>query len=319
MLYARRMARASDDSDYRELGIIPLLSKSVTLVAMLLASVAGLFCNTSLAETSARGSTASTIAHPELAPIGVQLDGYILRPDLLYSVNYTDNIFATESNTEDGFITQLIPSLAANSQWSRHALNFNAFVLRSRNIDFSSEDYTDWELAVDGLIDISQKSDLSLGASTGLEHVERSSPDDTRGTSPTEFDKHSFFTRYAYRTGRTRTSLRLNVVRKEYEDTNAIRFGVPVTLPTSDRDRYEYNLRLRVGYVYVADQQVFASLEKNVRDYDSRQTFSGFDRSSDGYKFLLGSTFDYHGILLGEVAAGYRSQDYNSPSQDLDR
>ncbi len=269
------------------------------------------------AEDTIRGSTAATMPHPELAPKGIRHGSFILFPDIIYSLDYTDNIFATESNTQSGFVSEIIPSIFANSDWNKHALNFSAFALKSTNHEFSSEDYTDWNVRADGVIDISRDSSLSLGASTGIEHVPRSAPDDTRGVEPTAYDKHSFFTRYSHRSGRLVGVIKLNLARREYRDVDAIRLGRPVTLDLSDRDRTETRLKLRIGYRHIANEQVFVSIEGIDRDYDSRRTFSGRDQSSTGVKFLLGSSFDYHGIILGEVAIGYRTHDYKQPSEDI--
>ena len=295
----------------------PVSLKTITIRVIALISLFAAVSTAYAAEDTIRGSTAATMPHPELAPMGVHHGSFIFLPGIAYSLNYTDNIFATESNTQSGFISEIIPSISANSDWNKHALNFSAFALRSINHEFSSEDYTDWNVQADGLIDISHKSSLSLGASTGVEHVARSAPDDTRGVEPTEFDRTSVFSRYSHTTGRVVSAINLNITRKDYQDVEAIRLGMPVTLDLSDRDRTESRLKFRIGYRYIASQQVFVSLESFGRDYDSTRTLSGFDQSSTGLKFLLGSSFDYHGIILGEVAVGYRTQDYEQPYEDI--
>jgi hypothetical protein len=311
------MVTASHYIEFYGLARFPVSLKTITTQAIIIISLFAPISIAYAAEDTIRGSTAATMPHPELAPTGIHHGGFILLPGIVYSLNYTDNVFATESNTESGNISQLIPSISANSNWNKHALNFSAFALKSVNHKFSSEDYTDWEVQADGLIDISHKSSLSLGASTGVDHVPRGTPDDTRGVEPTEYDRTSIFSRYSHRTGRVVSAINLNIMRKEYQDADAIRLGIPVTLDLSDRDRTESRLKLRIGYRYIANQQVFVSVEGFDRDYDNRRSLSGRDQSSTGVKVLLGSSFDYHGILLGEVAMGYRTQDYKQPSEDI--
>ena len=317
MLYARHMVTASHYIEFYGLARFPVLLKTITTQTIIIISLFAPISIAYAAEDTIRGSTAATMPHPELAPMGIRHGGFILLPGIIYSLDYTDNVFATESNRQSGFISEIIPSISANSDWNKHALNFSAFALKSKNHEFSSEDYTDWDVQADGLIDISHKSSLSLGASTGVDHVPRGTPDDTRGVEPTEYDKTSVFSRYSHRTGRVVSAINLNILRKEFQDVDAIQLGIPVTLDLSDRDRTESRLKLRIGYRYIANQQVFVSVEGFDQDYDNTRAFSGRDQSSTGVKVLLGSSFDYHGILLGEVAMGYRTQDYQDPSEDI--
>jgi len=319
MLYARHMFTPLQNSD-RHLSVrLPVLLKTIATGAITLISLYAILNTAYATEDTARGSTATTIPHPELAPMGIRRGSFTLFPNLIYSLNFVDNVFATESNTESSYVSEIIPSISANSDWNNHALNFRATVIDSTNNKFSSEDYTDWNLEADGIIDISRDTLLSLGAATGLQHIARSAPDDARGVEPTEFDRTSFFTRYSHRSGRLVSAINLNLVRKEYQDVDAIRLGIPVTLDTSDRDRTESRLRLRTGFRYVGDEQVFFSLEGFDRNYDTTRNFSGLDQSSTGLEALVGASFDYHGIVLGEFAVGYRTQDYQQPLEDIHR
>ena len=129
--------------------------------------------------------------------------------------------------------------------------------------------------------------------------------------------KTAFFTRYSQYFGRIDTSINLNVLRKTFRDVPAIRLDIPVIIDNSDRDRTEYTLRLRGGYKYVGDEQYFIQVKRYQRDYDEIQKFTGIDRSSTGIEASLGASFDYHGLLLGELSVGYRSQQYQHPLPDI--
>jgi hypothetical protein len=133
----------------------PVSLNTITTWAIILISLFTPFSAAYAAEDTIRGSTAATMPHPELAPMGIHHGGFILLPGIVYSLNYTDNVFATESNTQPGYISEIIPSISANSDWNKHALNFGASALKSKNHEFSSEDYTDWDVQADGIIDIS--------------------------------------------------------------------------------------------------------------------------------------------------------------------
>lgn len=45
-------------------------------------------------------------------------------------------------------------------------------------------------------------------------------------------------------------------------------------------------------------------------------TFNALDRESDGYLSEVGTDLDLTGVLFGDVAVGYKSQDYADPRLD---
>lgn len=285
----------------------------IIVAGFLLATITSAFA----AEDTIRGRTATTMPHPELSPYGIQNGSIVYFPSAAYSFGYNDNVFGTNTDKQSSYISEFTPSISANSSWSRHALNFNATASFGKNHSFPSEDYTDWNLGADGVLEIRHDINLFAGLDFGHEHVDRTAPDDSQGIEPTEFDKASFFTRYTQIFGRFAGIIGLNIVRKEYDDVEAIRFGFPVTIDNSDRDRTEYRLRLRGSYQYVGRERVFLSIKAFESDYDSIRAFNGRDKSSTGLETTVGTAFDYHGILVGEISVGYRSQNYNDPLPDI--
>ena len=269
------------------------------------------------AEDTIRGSTATTMPHPELSAYGIQNGGFVFFPSAVYSFGYNDNVFATETDKESSYVSELTPSITANSIWGRHALNFDATASFGQNHSFPSEDYTDWNLGADGMLEIRHDIDFFAGIDFGHDHVARTAPDDLRGIEPTEFDRASFFARYAQQFGRMAGTMALNIINKEYDDVEAIRFGFPVIIDNSVRDRTEYKLRMRGSYQYVGKERVFISITAYETDYDSIGA-NGRNKSSTGLETAVGADFDYHGILVGEISVGYRSQNYQDPLPDID-
>ncbi len=269
------------------------------------------------AEDTIRGRTATTMPHPELSPYGIQNGGFVYSPSAVYSFGYNDNVYATKNDKESSYISEFTPSISANSIWSRHALNFDATASFGKNHSFPTEDYTDWSLGADGMLEIRHDIKLFAGVGFGHEHVDRTAPDDSRGIEPTEFDRASFFTRYTQKFGRMAGTMALNIVNKEYDNVEGIRFGFPITIDNSTRDRTEYRLRMRGSYQYVGKERVFLSITAFETDYDSVGA-NGRDKSSTGLEPAVGADFDYHGILVGVISVGYRSQDYHDPLPDID-
>jgi len=270
------------------------------------------------AEDTIRGTTASTMPHPELSPYGIQRGGYSFHPSFNYRTSYNDNIFATETDKKSSRVSKYTPGIAAISNWGRHSLDFNASASIGENHRYSSEDYTDWILETNGKVDIRHDMKFIAGASVGHNHVDRASPDETRADEPTEFDQSRLHASYRQTFGRFTAGANLNLVRNEYDDGEDSSFGVPITIDNSVRDRTQTRLRLRGSYNHVGNQSVFLSIEGFDRDYDESNPPGGIDRSSTGLESQVGLNFDYHGILLGEVSIGYRDQNYKDSVPDID-
>lgn len=295
-----------------------VISKSTLVSALIPAFLVATINDSHAAEDTIRGTTASTMPHPELSPFGLHKDSFIFLPSVTYSLSYDDNVFGTKTDTESSYVSDITPSITASSNWNNHALSFSAVSSLGKNHSFSSEDYLDWDIGTDGSLDLRHDIKLSAGASIGHDHIERTAPDDVRGVEPTEFDKRRIYLRYSQKFGRMVGSANLNIIDKAFEDVDAISLGVPFEIDNSIRDRTEYTLRLRGAFQYVGDEQVFISIKGFERDYDKLAPFNDRDKSSTGLETSVGASFDYHGTLLGEISLGYRAQDYNDPLPDIE-
>ena len=246
----------------------------------------------------------------EFAPIGAHHGGFIVYPELIYSLNYDDNILATSSNKESSYVSQLIPSVSARSNWNNHALNFNASSTMVKNHDFSSEDVIDLTLSTDGKLDISRNKKLFSGITLSRKHISRTTPNDFRGIEPTQFNSYRIFTRYQQQSGRYINTVNLSVTEKKFRDVLAIRQNLPVLISTSDRDRTEVELNYRAGYQYIRNDQIYLSVRHFFKDYNKIQSATGFDLNSGGLEISAGASFEYNDLISGDLSLGYRKQNY---------
>ncbi|MDQ4136065.1 MAG: outer membrane beta-barrel protein, partial [Pseudomonadota bacterium] len=92
-----------------------------------------------------------------------------------------------------------------------------------------------------------------------------------------------------------------------YEDA---RLTDGTILDQSDRDRTQYEARLRTGYELKPGWVPFVEGIADTRVYDRRVNDAGFRRSSEGLGARAGSTFEITPLLTGEASAGYMTRDY---------
>lgn len=259
-------------------------------------------------DTVPRGTTVLERKRPELDPLGVRVGSFLIFPALEVREEYSDNIFASDTNEEEDFITRLLPKLRIESDWNNHALAFFASGDIGRHLDNSSEDYEDFRLGGAGRLDVRRGTWLRARAEFENRHEERSSPDDVGGVEPTDYDRYLGGIEGFHRLNRVNFTLGGTVVHYDFDD---VRTGIGTTINNDDRDRDEYELSMRVGYELVPNYEAFVRAAYLVRDYRAGVDDSGLDRDSDGFEIVGGVEIDFGGITFGEFFLGYRRQEYD--------
>ena len=163
----------------------------------------------------------------------------------------------------------------------------------------------DFSLAANGRLDVLRSTALNGGLGFSREHEERGSPDDVDGREPTIFYVLGGQAGVSHRFNRVWGDLTQEVRHLDFDDTPALGGG---DINNDDRDRMEYNTRLRVGYDAHADASAFIQLGFNVEDYDNTPDDEGFDRDSYAYAVDVGTSFDVTGVIFGEVFAGVQQE-----------
>jgi hypothetical protein len=261
-----------------------------------------------------RGETVSGRSRPEYDPLGVRLGGFLLFPQLGLYEAFNDNIFATNDDEKSDFITNIVPVLSLQSDWSRHAIGLAAGANSAKYADFTRQDYTDYFVNFNGRVDITGDSALFLGGGYAERHDLPGDPnaaDDVR--EPTPYNILNGFGRYTQTFGRFRATLDSTIDRFTYED-DVLRDGDRRS--NAEDDRTVYAGGVRVGYEVMPDYEAFVRASGNHRSYDKDDNIGIIDRSSTGYSTVAGLALDLGGILFGELYIGYLEQIYESDQFD---
>ena len=263
-----------------------------------------------------RGETVTNRPRPELDPLGVRAGGLFIYPRLGLQEFYNDNIFYTDSDEEDDFITLISPRVDVTSDWTKHAFDLYAKAAIGRYADQTDEDFEDFSVGTNGRLDITQRANLRAGVSYDRLHEGRGSPDDVRrvpgsaAVEPTLFDVGSVFLTYRQVLGRFLLESGGVVDRLGYDNVGTEAGGIIIN---DDRDRAIYAGNLKIGYEFMPGYTAFARGEVDYRRYDNLCCDADLvDRDSEGYLIEVGTDFDVTAVLFGDVAIGYRSQDYDN-------
>jgi len=292
---------------------LPMSAPMSVPVPMSAALAFGLAFVFGLGEASAQylspGETVRDRARPELDAKGMRAGGFMLFPTLDLEEAFDDNIFKADNGTVDDYILSLKPALSVNSQWSRHALNFLAGAETAFYADNDDENYTDYNFSADGRVDIRRDTHFEVDAGFSQNHEDRGSPDDANGVDPGEYTRMEFGGSFSHRFNRVSIEPLFKASQLDYDD---VRTSSGSTVNNDDRDRDEFSVGSRLGYMIVPDKyEAFVRFTYNQRDYDANLDDNGFNRDSDGFEAVVGTAIDFGGVTFGDVYVGYTQQKYD--------
>ncbi len=259
-----------------------------------------------------RNISVSERPKPEYQTNGIDLGGFILRPELVTGLKYSDNIFALRTNPVDDVIFKFNPSAVIQSKWSVHSLAFHASVDHNEYLDLSSESYTDLTFGSDARLDAGQGIGFGFGAQyQALNEPRTSSSSPANTTKPIEYDLVSLYANASREVNRIRVKAAIGLRDYDYKDGALVGGGVA---DQDDRDRAVLDLSGRVGYAVSPDTSVFVEVGYNDRYYDLQPPATPLNRDSDGYQVLVGANFDLSALVRGEIAIGYLDQRFEDPT-----
>ncbi|AWK86575.1 outer membrane beta-barrel protein [Azospirillum thermophilum] len=287
-------------------------SSTLSVLALALATT-GLSSLPGAAPASAqdlqRGETVLERRRPEVEQLGIRAGSFNILPRLETGVTYDSNVFATSSNRRDDYIWVVRPRLDIRSDFSSHALNFSALANAGRYSDYTSENYTDYQVQADGRFDVSRNGSLDGALFHRRNHEGRGDTDSFTGNAePVVYRVSGGEAGYTQRFNRIRARLAGHANYYEYDDTPLNAGGVS---RQGDRDRWEYAGTGRVGYEFMDGYETFIQGTYSWTRHRMDRDFSGVNRDSDGYEIVAGLSTDLTGLITGEVYAGYLAKNYD--------
>lgn len=283
---------------------------SILLAAGSVAVLTALATPSAHAQDESRTTTVTGRSRPELDPLGVRAGGFIIFPNATISESFDDNIFATDTDTVNDLITNIVPAIVVKSTWRSHEIKMFANADIAFHADRSAEDYQDVTLGAEARLDVLRDLAISAGLTFAGLHESRGSADEVDGNEPTEFDRLYATLGVAGRLNRISLSVEGGVTRLDYDDA-VDSSGV---INNDDRDRDSYELVVRGGYEIVPEYEGFARIALSTTDYEDALDDSGLNRDSDGIEVAVGARIDVTGVIFGDVFVGYLARDYDDSS-----
>jgi hypothetical protein len=234
---------------------------------------------------------------PEYDPLGMRFGGFNLHASLDLGLTSTDNLFAEETGEDEDTIFTAGLRGRLSSDWSRHALAFEAGGTTVSHDDFSSEDHDTAFAGASGRLDIGARSNLSARARFAHEVEPRNDPDaPAQGIPLVEYDRTELAASAQHTFNRFRVTGTVAQAQNEYDGAQSVRdFD-----ETSLTGRVEAELTPRIG--------LLAQATTDERDYDNTPALS-----SEGQTYLVGATINFTDLMQGEIALGHFEREYDLP------
>ena len=253
-------------------------------------------------------------SQPEFDPLPIRTDGFEISPEVSFTAGTTSNLFATSENEVDDYFLGVVPSIALNSTWSRHALGLRGRVDHIEYGDTSSESRTNLNLGADGRIDVSREVNL-FGAFQADDLTEPRSNIASldNATEPVEYTRVGGEAGLQYQSGRLRLRGAVGLESFDYDD---VELDNGLFQDQDFRDRDVTSVVARTSYAVERDWAVFAEIDYSEADYDAPNIFTALNRDFSSASLRVGTDFELRNLIRGDIGIGAFQSEYDDATVD---
>ncbi|MDF1735586.1 MAG: outer membrane beta-barrel protein [Minwuia sp.] len=246
----------------------------------------------------------------EYQPNGARVGSFTIFPSLTVGLEYTDNAFLEDTNTEDDTIARVRPGILARSNLKRHeivaAVNGN-MAFHSNNSDDNTYDYN---ARLGGTIEASRALRILPEVSYRAGSEPRGD-DNVNGLAaePSTFDVMAGKAKAIYKAGRVTLE---GGAGAQYSDFNDIEITGGGKVAQDDRDRLRINTEAKIGYEFRSKTDVFVSGTYSMIDFDNVDPTVGQKRDSDIVTVTAGISHRPTARTEATIGAGYITQNFDN-------
>lgn len=246
----------------------------------------------------------------EYQPNGARVGSFTVFPSLTVGLEYTDNAFLEDTNTEDDTIARVRPAILARSNFKRHevvaSLTGNA-AFHENNDDDNTFDYN---ARLGGTIEATRALRI-------LPEVSYTAGSEQRGDNnvnnlaaePSTFDVMAGKVKAIYKAGRVSLEAGAGAAYSDFNDIDITGGG---TASQDDRDRLRINTEARVGYEFRSKTDVFVRGTYSMVDFDNVDATVLQKRDSDIFSATVGISHRPTATTEATIGAGYIVQNFDN-------
>lgn len=228
-------------------------------------------------------------SQPEFDPVPVRAGVFEIDASLGASASYNDNIFAEQNNPDDDTILRLRPVVDARTTWSTHEVAMGGTVDHREYVSNDSETSTDYNVYLNGRLDVTRTFALRAGVDSQHVTEERYAAASNGALEPAAFDGYGVFAGASYRMDRVQLDATVGVREQEYDQ-----------VVQQQRDNTDTYVSARASYAVSPDVAVFLQGRRSELDYS--QSIPNRDGSRTNVE--VGVNFELAAPFRGEIAVG---------------
>jgi hypothetical protein len=228
-------------------------------------------------------------SQPEFDPVPVRAGVFEIDASLGASAAYNDNIFAEQNNPDDDLVIRVQPQVDARSTWSSHEVAMGGSVDHREFSNNDSETSTDYNVYLNGRLDVSRTFALRAGVDSQHVTEERYLAGSNGAAEPAAFDGYGVYAGASYRMDRVQLGATVGIREQAYDQ-----------VAQQQRDNTDTYINARASYAISPDVAVFVQGRRSELDYSQ----STPNRDGSRTTVDVGVNFELAAPFRGEIAVG---------------
>ena len=248
-------------------------------------------------------------------PVGVGVGSLRLYPYVEADTGYDSNPNYLGADIVPSAFAHAETGLKAQSDWSQHSLTAD---LRGGYYDyfsFPNANRPEASGTITGRVDVTRQTQINLQTTFSLTTEQPGSPI-LAVPNAVFITNRPLYASVGQTLGVTqqfnRLSVSLNSAFARYAFGNAQQSD-GTTLLLSQNDYNTYSLAGRLAYELTPELIPYVQVTGDRNQYDSDADVFGFDRTSNGIKGQIGTTYEVTRLITGQLAVGYEQRAYADP------
>jgi hypothetical protein len=243
-------------------------------------------------------------------PNGARVGSFTVFPSLTVGLEYTDNAFLEDTNTEDDTIARVRPGILARSNFKRHevvaSLRGNA-AFHSNNSDDNTFDYS---ALLGGTIEATRALRILPEVSYRAGSEQRGDNNvNNLAAEPSTFDVMAGKVQAIYKAGRVTLEAGAGAAYSDFNDFAVTGGG---NASQDDRDRLRIDTNAKVAYEFRSKTDVFVRGTYSMVDFDNVDPTVLQKRDSDIFSATVGISHRPTERTEATIGAGYIVENFDN-------
>jgi hypothetical protein len=243
-------------------------------------------------------------------PNGARVGSFTVFPSLTVGLEYTDNAFLEDTNTEDDTIARVRPGILARSNFKRHEVVASLRGNAAFHSNSSDDNTFDYSALLGGTIEATRALRILPEVSYRVGSEQRGDNNvNNLAAEPSTFDVMAGKVQAIYKAGRVTLEAGAGAAYSDFNDFAVTGGG---NASQDDRDRLRIDTNARVAYEFRSKTDVFVRGTYSMVDFDNVDPTVLQKRDSDIFSATVGISHRPTERTEATIGAGYIVENFDN-------